>query len=165
MNIWSVWCHPSPIKYPTTYNNTWSQAHDHGGNVPGSLSHIRKKIVSSTYMKEFISRVDAIIEVMDDAEALPEPSQCANCNGSAGQWLCNNCIGHHILCQKCMRDSHFSNPLHWIGCWTGIHFHLAALWEVGVYLILPHRTMPYLQIGKLHCICWDVLMNRYSVAV
>ena len=133
---------PSEPDQIPDYNNTWSQAPD-DGNVPGSPSRMRTKD-RFFYMKEFVSRVDAIIEAMDDAEALPEPSQCAKCNGSAGQWLCNDCIGHHVLCRKCMRDSHFSNPLHRIRCWTGTHFHPAALWEVGVYLILPHHTMPYL---------------------
>jgi len=38
-----------------------------------------------------------------------------------------------------MRHSHFSNPFHRIKCWTGTHFRNAALWEVGVYLLLPHQ--------------------------
>jgi len=38
-----------------------------------------------------------------------------------------------------MRRSHFSNPFHRIECWSGTHFRKAALWEVGVYLLLPHQ--------------------------
>jgi len=38
-----------------------------------------------------------------------------------------------------MQHSHFSNPFHHIVCWTGTHFRKAALWEVGVYLTLPHQ--------------------------
>jgi len=41
-----------------------------------------------------------------------------------------------------MWHSHFSNPFHQIKCWTGTHFHKAALWEVGVYLTLPHQNGP-----------------------
>ena len=39
-----------------------------------------------------------------------------------------------------MRHSHFSNPFHRIECWTGTYFRKAALWEVGVYLLLPHQS-------------------------
>ena len=40
----------------------------------------------------------------------------------------------------CMRNSHQSNPFHQIKCWTGTYFRKAALWEVGVYLGLPHQN-------------------------
>ena len=31
------------------------------------------------------------------------------------------------------------NPLHRIECWTGNHFRPAALWEVGVYILVKHH--------------------------
>jgi hypothetical protein len=44
-----------------------------------------------------------------------------------------------------MRRSHLATPYHRIACWTGKYFRDAALWEVGVYLTVPHREAP--------CIC------------
>ena len=37
-----------------------------------------------------------------------------------------------------MRLSHVANPLHRIEQWAGQYFRPAALWEVGVYLVIPH---------------------------
>ena len=37
-----------------------------------------------------------------------------------------------------MRLSHVANPLHQIEHWEGQYFRSAALWEVGVYLVIPH---------------------------
>lgn len=39
-----------------------------------------------------------------------------------------------------MQHSHHSNPFHRVQCWTGTYFRQAALWEVGVYLLLPHQN-------------------------
>jgi hypothetical protein len=33
-----------------------------------------------------------------------------------------------------------NNPLHRIECWNGTFFRSADLWEVGVYLLIQHRT-------------------------
>src|SRR5271156_6059440 len=38
-----------------------------------------------------------------------------------------------------MRQSHQHDPLHCIECWTGTHFRAAALWEVGVYILIKHH--------------------------
>src|ERR1700682_6514625 len=91
------------------------------------------------YMKEFVSRADGILQAMQTREALSEQTRCAECAESAGKWRCEDCVGGRVLCRKCMRHLHFSNPFHRIECWTGTHFRKAALWEVGVSLILPHQ--------------------------
>ena len=44
-----------------------------------------------------------------------------------------------MKCWRCMRISHMHNPLHRIECWTGNHFRPAALWEVGVYILVKHH--------------------------
>ncbi len=92
------------------------------------------------YMKEFVARVDGILQAMQAREALPDSTICADCFKSLGHWRCDNCVGGKLLCRFCMRHSHFSNPFHRIECWTGTHFRNAALWEVGVYLTLPHQN-------------------------
>lgn len=98
----------------------------------------------SFYMREFVSRVDDILQALQDTEALPKPEVCAECADPAPQWRCQDCFGGRLLCRKCMRHSHFGNPFHRIECWTGTHFRVAALWEVGVYLLLPHHNAPCL---------------------
>ena len=91
------------------------------------------------YMREFVARVDGILQAMQAREALPNSTTCSECSKHIGLWRCDDCIGGKLLCRFCMRQSHSSNPFHRIGRWTGTHFRRAALWEVGVYLILPHQ--------------------------
>ena len=91
------------------------------------------------YMKEFVARVGGILQAIQAREALPESTMCAECNHCIGHWRCEDCIERKLLCRVCMWRSHLSNPFHRIECWTGTHFRKAALWEVGVYLLLPHQ--------------------------
>jgi len=92
------------------------------------------------YMKEFVARVGGILEALQHREALPDSTICAKCSESIAHWRCNDCIGGKLLCRFCMRHSHSSNLFHRIECWTGSHFRKAALWEVSVYLTLPHQN-------------------------
>jgi CxC2 like cysteine cluster associated with KDZ transposases len=39
-----------------------------------------------------------------------------------------------------MRATHQRDPLHRIECWTGKYFRPAALWEVGVYILIKHHN-------------------------
>jgi len=39
-----------------------------------------------------------------------------------------------------MRDTHRDNPLHRVERWTGNFFRPAELWEVGVYILIPHHS-------------------------
>ena len=91
------------------------------------------------YMREFVGRVGGILQAIQAREALPESTKCVECDESIGCWKCEDCIEQKLLCRVCMRQFHFSNPFHRIKCWTGTHFCKAALWEVGVYLMLPHQ--------------------------
>ena len=107
-----------------------------------SETHDPPRKNSCYYMKEFVARVDEILQAMQAREALSDSAVCAECSGSHPHWRCDDCIGGKLLCRFCMRHSHFSNPFHRIECWTGTHFRKAALWEVGVYLMLPHQNAP-----------------------
>jgi len=84
--------------------------------------------------------VGGILEALQHREALPNSTICAECSESIAHWRCDDCIGGKLLCRFCMRHLHSSNPFHRIECWTGSHFRKAALWEVGVYLTLPHQN-------------------------
>jgi hypothetical protein len=94
------------------------------------------------YMKEFVSRVDGILQAMQAREALPSSGSCAECPQSTGKWRCQDCMDGKLLCRCCMRRTHWDNPFHRIQCWTGTYFRKAALWEVGVYLSLKHQDAP-----------------------
>ncbi len=50
-----------------------------------------------------------------------------------------------LMCRACMRRSHKQEPFHRIDYWTGNYFRAAALWEVGVYVLIKHH------IGS--CVC------------
>ncbi len=39
-----------------------------------------------------------------------------------------------------MRAAHLANPFHKIQKWTGEYFRAAELWEVGCYILVPHRS-------------------------
>ena len=91
------------------------------------------------YMREFVARADGILQAIQAREAMPDYTKCAECDQSIAHWRCEDCTERKLLCRVCMRRSHFSNPFHRIECWSGTHFRKAALWEVGVYLMLPHQ--------------------------
>ena len=126
-----------PINYTTDQDHSWPDNID-PVQAP-TTDHSRDRWF---YMKEFVARVDGILEAMQDKEALPDEYLCTNCNISAAQWRCKECVGCNPLCRKCMRQTHFAHPFHRIEFWTGSHFRPASLWEVGVYLMLPHRQEP-----------------------
>lgn len=74
-------------------------------------------------------------------EHLNEDMQtCSSCsNNHVARWRCRDCIPSYAQCRSCIRQHHLHNPLHHIECWTGTHFRHAALWEVGVYIVVPHH--------------------------
>jgi hypothetical protein len=96
----------------------------------------------SSYMKEFVARVDCILGALLARDAMPHETCCSGCGKSVGRWRCRDCTSAKLLCRACMRATHFPNPFHRIECWTGIYFRKAALWEVGVYLNLNHHQAP-----------------------
>jgi len=73
---------------------------------------------------------------MLDREALPA-STCSRC-GQLGRWRCRDCMFPTLQCRTCMRNLHQHEPLHRIECWTGKYFRAAAMWEVGVYMLIRH---------------------------
>jgi len=96
----------------------------------------------SYYMKEYVSRINDILQAIQAREALPELHQCSECRISDGKWRCQDCSLGQLLCRTCMRQSHIVNPFHRISRWTGSYFREAALWEVGVYLTVKHQEAP-----------------------
>ncbi|KAF9032023.1 hypothetical protein BJ165DRAFT_1327966, partial [Panaeolus papilionaceus] len=64
---------------------------------------------------------------------------CGECS-SQGIWHCSTCFDSNMYCWGCICKRHMANPLHRIQCWLGDHFHSAVLWEVGVYLAVPHHS-------------------------
>ncbi|KAF9552460.1 hypothetical protein CPC08DRAFT_646853, partial [Agrocybe pediades] len=65
---------------------------------------------------------------------------CASCSdGAHATWRCQDCPMGTVKCRCCMRCSHQENPFHRIQRWVGSHFRPAELWEVGVYILVPHH--------------------------
>jgi len=97
----------------------------------------------SDYIKQFVERINPILQAHLSREALPEMlSRCPACAGSRrASWRCCDCSLARTLCRRCMRHDHRANPLHRIEKWTGTHFQSAGLWEVGCYLVIPHGGM------------------------
>jgi hypothetical protein len=94
------------------------------------------------YMKEYVSRIKGILQAIQAREALPDPDLCSDCRTSVGRWRCQDCVGCQLMCRRCMRHSHTTNPFHRITRWTGTYFREAALWEVGVCLTVGHQDTP-----------------------
>ena len=92
------------------------------------------------YLRDFADRVDDLLQAILDREALPSSATCRLCNDrSRSLWRCRECTLPDVLCRRCMRLAHMSNPFHRIECWTGAYFRKAELHEVGVYVMIGHR--------------------------
>lgn len=104
-----------------------------------------KQSSQEEYLKEFVSRVDELLEALMTREALPNDGCCMECgNQRPGRWRCKDCTTAPLLCRSCMRHTHRHNPLHRIECWTGNYFRAASLWEVGTFILVPHKNGPTL---------------------
>jgi hypothetical protein len=127
---------PEPDPVPSI-NDDFQQLGDIEMNADEHVPRLKKN--RAFYMREFVERVGGILHAIQAREALPDYTKCAECDQPVGQWRCEDCIERKLLCRLCMRRSHMSNPFHRIECWGGTHYRKAALWEVGVYLMLPHQ--------------------------
>ena len=70
---------------------------------------------------------------------VPLENECSRCPDHQGRWRCQDCVFPEMLCRSCMRETHQHDPLHRIEQWNGKHFRAAALWEVGVYILIKHH--------------------------
>jgi hypothetical protein len=89
-----------------------------------------------------VARIDDLLIASLSREVLaPEQVVCVHCAQRRwAVWQCQECTLSSPMCRACMRHTHQQNPFHRIRRWTGKHFRSAALWEVGVYLLIQHRT-------------------------
>lgn len=93
------------------------------------------------YIHEFVKRVDPLLKALLSRETLPENTTCNLCSErNIAIWRCKDCAAASILCRGCIRNTHFACPTHRIEVWTGTHFRPAELWEVGVYILIPHHV-------------------------
>ena len=69
---------------------------------------------------------------------LPKEHQCNICHIKSAMWRCETCHGRPLLCRGCCRGSHQKLLLHRVSKWNGKCFEKAALWQVGVYLLVDH---------------------------
>jgi hypothetical protein len=111
---------------------------DTGGHEkPGG----KKKRTQQDYLQQFVDRVHPMLEAFLSREALPNAASCVRCaGGSAAIWRCKDCTSPSLMCRCCMRETHRTNPLHHVERWTGRYFRAAQLWEVGVYILIPHHS-------------------------
>jgi hypothetical protein len=92
------------------------------------------------YLLEFVKRVDPFLTALLTRE-IPARVECSQCaEHSIARWRCRDCTSATMLCRRCMRVTHFENPLHRIEAWTGTYFRRAELWQVGLYIVVPHHT-------------------------
>ena len=61
-------------------------------------SHNLRTKKGSFYMREFVARVDGILQALQAQEALPSHTICAECSKFLGHWRCEDCIGGKLLC-------------------------------------------------------------------
>ncbi|KAJ8496102.1 hypothetical protein ONZ45_g12598 [Pleurotus djamor] len=78
-----------------------------------------KSQIQGMYIREFVQHKEEFIKAIFEKEALPSTKY--ECGG------------------RCLRDRHWSNPLHRVKKWTGSYFREANLAEVGVHLLAPHE--------------------------
>lgn len=95
------------------------------------------------YVQQFVDRVQDLLQASLSRETWPLTRQhCQQClHSNWAIWRCIDCALSHPVCRQCMRHSHRQSPFHRIECWNGSYFRHAALWEVGMYLLIEHHTM------------------------
>lgn len=91
------------------------------------------------YLQQFINRVDSMLNALLSREAIPRSTGCMKCQAAIPRWRCRDCTVQEFLCRGCMRETHRVNALHRIEVWVGDHFRAAELWQVGVYILVPHH--------------------------
>ena len=92
------------------------------------------------YLGEFVSRVDPLLKALLSREVVPRVKCCHCAEQAIARWRCRDCTSEKMVCRGCMRITHVENPLHRIEVWTGTYFRRAELWQVGLYIVIPHHT-------------------------
>jgi CxC2 like cysteine cluster associated with KDZ transposases len=101
----------------------------------------RHRQTQQNYVLQYVDRIDEILMALQSREAMPEGTgMCRHCNKSIAVWRCKECVMATPMCRACMRQSHKENHLHRIQKWNGSFFQPAELWEVGIYILIPHHT-------------------------
>ena len=120
----------------------------HDSNIPNTMPNFDSDIpnvprtakTQQYYLHEFVKRVHPMLTSLLGRE-VPEDTQCSQCaDHQIARWRCQDCTSGSMLCRGCMRASHMCNPLHRIEAWTGTYFRRAELWQVGVYILVPHHA-------------------------
>ena len=124
-------------------------------NIPNSTK------TQQYYLDEFVSRVDPLLKALLSREVAPQV-KCSRCaQESIARWRCRDCTSGKMVCRGCMRVTHIDNPLHHIEMWTGRYFRRAELWQVGLYIMIPHHTGERLCAG----LKWNqTLLNGFQVS-
>ncbi|KAF9541839.1 hypothetical protein CPC08DRAFT_650444, partial [Agrocybe pediades] len=93
---------------------------------------------------------------------------CSACDaGVLAAWRCRDCTMPQMLCRRCMRHLHSSNPLHRFERWNGSHFEEVPSWKVGCHVLVPHLSdAPLVQSADVTADMGDVptrdiLLNSY----
>lgn len=87
-----------------------------------------------------MKRADDLLSSLLSKESLPRDPNCSQCLVRLGTWRCRDCVFGPLLCRGCFRLAHKADPLHRIERWTGSHFRMAFMWEVGGYILVRHQT-------------------------
>src|SRR6266446_228541 len=129
---------PMQVDVPPQVNDFNDINHDTSPPTPPP----RRSRTQRDYILEYKDRVDALLEASLARELLAEANKhCQHCNtGTRAIWRCMDCSMGVAMCRFCIRSYHKDNPFHRIEQWNGHYFRQAELWEVGIYLLIPHYT-------------------------
>ncbi|PPR06343.1 hypothetical protein CVT24_002518 [Panaeolus cyanescens] len=110
-------------------------------DVSNKKQYVSNSKSQQDYLREFVDHIELLLPATIAKEYRhPEMDRCHGCPGNnEGLWRCRDCLPSYVQCRACMRKAHLQNPFHRIECWTGTHYRHAALWEVGVYIEVPHH--------------------------
>ncbi|VDB85616.1 unnamed protein product [Peniophora sp. CBMAI 1063] len=92
--------------------------------------------------------------------APPPGLRCHRCQkADVARWRCAHCMVKRDFCGPCLRDTHWQNPFHTVGYWTGRHYRRAWLRDAGLAIELcpnaahgescPTRPRPSIDFAAL----------------
>jgi hypothetical protein len=90
-------------------------------------------------MREWLPMKHDFLQAVIERESVSAIRLCSECTEVEGSWKCTECFESRIFCNKCIRRTHSTLPLHRVKHWTGEYFKDTSLQEAGIRMHFGHH--------------------------